>query len=303
MGWWRSSRNAVITARRATASDRPATLALVSDAWWRHGTPALEDQTALLHSGVSSIAFLRDQCVGFLGLSVREPAGEPPEIWADLASVAISSGRAPAQTLQALLEAALGELRAGRVTGLVCLTNGDWLQGALSEVGFVELDRVIGYARSGYLLPLPRAEGPARVRPARSVEGDVVLALNSAAFAPIWRYDSSTILSWLLTAEHPVVAESGAEPAGFALTTGSRDSEFAQLVRVAIAPGFQGRGIGRQMVVDAIHYAFEIGAGGLSLNTQASNTISRHLYEGLGFRPTNQSMSVMVSRDRLVTGV
>jgi [ribosomal protein S18]-alanine N-acetyltransferase len=303
MGWWRTSRNAAIIARQATAADRPAALTLLTDAWWRHGTPALEDQTALLHGGASSIAFVRDQCVGFLGFSVREPAGEPVERWADVASVAISGGRAPVKTLRALLDAALGELRARSVTGLVCLTNGDWLQAALSEVGFLELDRVIGYARSGHLLPLPKVTGPARVRPARSVESDVVLALNSAAFAPIWRYDSSTILSWLLTADYSVLAESEAEPAGFALTTGSRDGALAQLVRVAIAPRFQGRGIGRQMVVDAIHYASHIGAGGLCLNTQASNTTSRHLYEGLGFRSTGQTVSVMVYKPQLTTGV
>jgi ribosomal protein S18 acetylase RimI-like enzyme len=209
--------------------------------------------------------------------------------------VAILGGRSPVKTLQALLEAALGELNARGVTGLVCLTHDDWLRAALFDMGFLELDRVMGYARSGHLLPPPIA-GPARVRPAHSQEGEAVLALNSAAFAPIWCYDPSTILSWLLTADHAILAETGAGPAGFALTTGSRDSEFAQLIRIAIHPHFQGRGIGRQVVVDAIHYAWEIGAGGLALNTQASNMISRRLYEGLGFRPTGQTVSVVVHR-------
>jgi GNAT superfamily N-acetyltransferase len=294
MGWWRSSRHATIAARVATVSDRPAISALVANAWWRHGTPALEDQVALLHKGVSIVAFVRDQCIGMLGFSLRDPAGEPIEKWADLASVALSGGRAPAKTLKTLLEAAFGELRARDVTGLVCLTNESWLRAALSEVRFTELDRVVGYARSTRSLPLPVAASPANVRQARARDGDVVLALNSASFAPIWRYDSSTILSWLITADHAVLAEAGEEPAGFALTTGSRDSEFAQLVRVATAPRFQGRGIGRQLVVDAIHYASGIGASGLSLNTQASNAISRHLYEGLGFRLTGHTVGVMV---------
>jgi [ribosomal protein S18]-alanine N-acetyltransferase len=297
MRWWRSSRDAVIKARQATVSDRPAISALRANAWWRHGTPALEDQLALLHSGASAIAFARDQCVGLLGFSVREPAGDPLERWADVASVAISGGRSPVKTLQALLEAVLGELNARGVTGLVCLTSDDWLRSACFDIGFIEHDRVIGYARSGHLLPPPISAGPARVRPARSQDGEVVLALNSAAFAPIWRYDSSTILSWLLTADHAVLAETGAGHAGFALTTSSRDSELAQLTRIAIHPRFQGRGIGRQVVVDAIHYAWEIGAGGLSLNTQASNMISRRLYEGLEFRLTGQAVSVMVHRN------
>jgi [ribosomal protein S18]-alanine N-acetyltransferase len=302
MRWWRSSRDAAISARQATVSDRPAVSDLLANAWWRHGTPALEDHLALLQGGASTVAFARDQCIGFLGFSLREPAGTPSERWADVASVAIFGGRSPVKALQALLEAALGELDARGVTGLVCLTKDDWLRASFFDIGFVEQDRVMGYARSGHL-PRPAAAGPARVRPAHSQEGDVVLALNSAAFAPIWRYDSSTILGWLLTADHAVLAETGAGPAGFALTTGSRDSEFAQLIRIAIHPHFQGHGIGRQMVVDAIHYAWEIGAGGLALNTQASNMISRRLYEGLGFRPTGQTVSVVVRRTSITSGL
>jgi ribosomal protein S18 acetylase RimI-like enzyme len=294
MGWWRSSRDGVITARQASASDRPIIAELLADAWWRHGAAALEDQIAMLHGGVSAVAFVRGRCVGWLGLSVREPTGDTPERWADVASVAISGGRSPAKALQALFDTTSGDLGTRGVTGLVCLTSESWLRESLSYLRFLELDRVVGYARAGRLSSPPAIAGPARLRPARVSEGELVLALNSAAFAPIWRYDSSTVLSWLLTADHAVLADTEAGPAGFGLTTSSRDSDYAQLVRVAIAPQFQGCGIGRQVVLDAIEYAREIGAGGLCLNTQASNMISRRLYEGLGFRLTDQSVSVLV---------
>jgi len=294
MRWWRSARDGVITARQATAEDRNAVLDLLTYAWWRHGASALEDQVALLHGGASTVAFARSRCVGWLGFSLREPAGDPVERWADVSSVAISGEHLPAKTLRTLVDMALGELGVRRVTGLVCLTSENWLREALSELQFDEVDRVIGYARAGRLSLPSGSAGPARLRPARASEGEVVLALNSAAFAPIWRYDSSTILSWLLTADHAVLAETGAGPAGFGLTNCSRDSEFAQLVRVAIAPPFQGCGMGRQMVLDALHYAQGSGAAGLCLNTQASNSVSRHLYEQLGFRLTGQAVSVFV---------
>ncbi len=70
----------------------------------------------------------------------------------------------------------------------------------------------------------------------------------------------------------------------------------AHLIRVATHPAVHGRGIGRQLVADALHYASEHGSAGLALNTQASNTISRSLYESLGFRPTGQELSVLVLR-------
>jgi ribosomal protein S18 acetylase RimI-like enzyme len=65
---------------------------------------------------------------------------------------------------------------------------------------------------------------------------------------------------------------------------------------VATHPASQGQGIGRQLVADAIHYAAGVGAAGVSLNTQQSNIVSRHLYEALGFRPTGGVLSVMVRR-------
>jgi len=168
--------------------------------------------------------------------SLRTRAGwQSLERWADVASVAISDGQSPVKAVRTLLDTALGALKAGGVSGLVCLTSENWLQESLAELRFLELDRVIGYARAGRLPSPPAMTGPARLRPARSSEGEVVLGLNAAAFAPIWRYDSSTILSWLLTADHAVLAETEAEPAGFGLTTASRDSEYAQLVRIAIA--------------------------------------------------------------------
>ena len=47
-------------------------------------------------------------------------------------------------------------------------------------------------------------------------------------------------------------------------------------------------------MADALDYARAIGAGGLALNTQVSNLVSRRLYESLGFRPTGQALSVLV---------
>jgi predicted N-acetyltransferase YhbS len=127
----------MVTVRQATPADRPAVSAVLAEAWWRHGTSAMEDQIALLHGGVTSMAFSRGHCTALLGFSVREPAGEPVEIWADLVSLAVSGGQTPAKILRALLDGALESLQAKSVTGLVCLTGDDWLRSALSEVGFL----------------------------------------------------------------------------------------------------------------------------------------------------------------------
>ena len=121
-----------------------------------------------------------------------------------------------------------------------------------------------------------------------------MLAINASAFEPFWCYDDTTVLSSIYRPTTPVLAEVHGQAVGFALTTWNYDADYAYLIRVATLPAVHGRGIGRQLVADAIAYAEAAGAAGLALNTQASNTVSRRLYESLGFHATAQTLAVMV---------
>jgi GNAT superfamily N-acetyltransferase len=295
MNWLSRGRTEKITVRSAVPTDRPALALLLARTWRRHGIMAVEEQVALLSNGLSTIVFAGEDAVAFLGLSPRSPAGVPPEHWVDMPLIAVASDRPAAGVLRRLCEAAIDGLRKHGPTGLVCLANDAWLVEGLTDAGFHEIDQVLSYARSNRG-PLPGAQVVCELCPAGSAQAETVLALNAAAFEPMWHYDDRTVLSWLLTADHAVLAEQAGQPLGFALTTLNSVSGYAQLIRVATHPNAQRRGIGRQLVIDAIRYAWEVGATGLSLNTQASNTVSRHLYEDLDFRPTGGALSVLAYR-------
>jgi ribosomal protein S18 acetylase RimI-like enzyme len=157
----------------------------------------------------------------------------------------------------------------------------------------VQVDRVVGYAHN-FGRTVPPAAPVATLRTASAADIDAVLAVNAEAFEPFWRYGDATILSWLLTSDHAALAEVDGQAAGFALTSRNPENEYAYLIRLATLPTFRDRGIGRQLVADALDYARAAGASGLALNTQASNLVSRRLYESLGFRPTSQALSVLV---------
>jgi ribosomal-protein-alanine N-acetyltransferase len=293
MDWLRNWRDGTLVARPAAAPDRPAVSALMASAWRRHGITALEEQVALLNGGASAVAFSGTDMIGFLGLDVRQPAEALMETWADV-SMAASAGRAPAgKTLGALLDAAMPALRARRVTALMALTAEGWLKSGLAENTFSETDRVVSYARDGRQPP-PGAARPSVLRAARPTDAEAVLALNAAAFEPIWRYDDAATLAWLMTSDHAILAEQAGRPVGFALTTCAGAGQYAQLIRVAVHPEAQGRGIGRQLVADAICFGIESGAAGVSLNTQASNGVARRLYSSLGFRSLPEPLAVMV---------
>lgn len=295
MTWLRSWRDEPLTTRPAQPTDRAALSALLADTWRRYGHAAHEDQAALLANGLSALAFMRGEPVGFLGLAARAPAGDPAEVWSDVDLAAVHPDRVVGRTLQALLAELIPIARDRGVMGLVCLTTAGWLQEGLVQVGFTETDQVITYVHTLHRA-LPDITPVARLRPAAAGTLTAVLSLNAAAFEPFWRYDESTLMTWLLTADRAVLAEWEGQPVGFALTANGAAGSYAHLIRVATHPAACGRGIGRQLVADALHYARENGSAGLALNTQASNAISRGLYESLGFRPTGQELRVLVLR-------
>jgi GNAT superfamily N-acetyltransferase len=295
MNWLLRGRTDKITVRSAVPTDRPALALLLAHTWRRHGIMAVEEQVALLSNGLSAIFFAGEDAVAFLGLSPRTPAGVPHEYWVDVPLVAVASDRSATEVLRHLCKTAIDGLREHGTTGLVCLANEAWLIEGLTDAGFGEIDQVLSYARPNRG-PLPDVQVTCELRPAGSAEAETILALNAAAFEPIWHYDDRTVLSWLLTADHAVLAEQAGRPLGFALTTLNSASGSAQLIRVATHPVAQRQGIGRQLVIDAIRYTWQVGAAGLSLNTQASNAVSRHLYEDLHFRPTGGALSVLAFR-------
>jgi ribosomal-protein-alanine N-acetyltransferase len=293
MNWWRALRSPAAEARIASPADRAALSKLLAETWRRHGITALEEQAALLASGASAIAFSGEAAAGFLGVALREPAGAPAEEWADLPLVALNPDAPAAGLLGALFEAACPELERRGVHGVASLTPEGWLRDGLLANDFVEVDQVVGYARRGSRRA-PAFEPAAVLRPAGVDALDAILALNAAAFDPLWQYDASVIMSWLISADHAVLAEVGGRPAGFALSSRGASGQYTYLVRVAVDPAFQGRGIGRQLVADAIRFADQDDAPGVALNTQASNAASRRLYEGLGFEPAGQTLAVLV---------
>jgi ribosomal protein S18 acetylase RimI-like enzyme len=288
MAWWQRPKIESPTVRIAQPTDRPMVADLLDRAVRQHGTHAVEDQMSLLSSSLSSLAVDGERSVGFFGL--RERASADGEHWADLALIAISANWEPDKGVRALLAHSLPALGRRGVTGVVCLTAEPWLQDALRAAGFGQVDRVITYVRNNR--PVSAYTPVAMLRAARSADAATVLRLNAAAFAPIWRYDEATTLSWLLTAEHPVLADDGGQAVAFALTGKASADGYAQLIRLGTHPEWQGRGIGRQLVIDAINFGHRTGALGVALNTQYSNVGARHLYESLGFRAVGHGVDV-----------
>ena len=69
--------------------------------------------------------------------------------------------------------------------------------------------------------------------------------------------------------------------------------QHAHLTRLAVHPDYQGQGIGRQLLYQAIVDALNAGADLITLNTQETNQRSLALYKRFGFIDTGLRMPVL----------
>jgi ribosomal protein S18 acetylase RimI-like enzyme len=125
------------------------------------------------------------------------------------------------------------------------------------------------------------------IRPARPDDAPALRALDRA----VWSWDHSPAPCPPEDAPFAVdgvlVAEEGGEPAGYvALGRPTRLESNRHVLSVrglAVAPAFQGRGLGRALLRAAVEEARARGARRLTLRVLGTNVGGRALYESFGF--------------------
>ena len=135
-------------------------------------------------------------------------------------------------------------------------------------------------------LPSGFVEG--RFRP--GIDDDAWLRVNNAAF-----HAHPENGSWTPEILADRLSQPWFDPAGFITVWAGEDlagfcwtkphEDMGEIYVIAVAPGYQGRGLGRALVcrgLDVIHSGYGFGVGMLYMD--ADNTAAAALYESLGFR-------------------
>ena len=158
------------------------------------------------------------------------------------------------------------------------------------EAGFTIKDRLHLLTHS--LRDLSRVTGHRHLRRERRSDRDAILAVDSEAFSEFWRFDRAGIRE-AVTATPTArvrVADQGAV-VGYAIS--GRAGAVGYLQRLAVAPSHQGRGLGRQLVTDGLHWMRRRGARSALVNTQYENERAYQLYLDMGFRPEPEGLVVL----------
>lgn len=157
----------------------------------------------------------------------------------------------------------------------------DWLLDDMEARGFALTTTLRSYDKVDRSIP---AEGntQVRVRPFTPDDLPGVLAVEAAAFEPLWRYDGPGFLELRALYPYFVVAEDEQGIAGYQFN--AVDGPTGYLVRIAVHPRAEGRGIGTRLMAEAVRYFTREGAHAILLNTEERNHRAHRLYEGFGFQ-------------------
>jgi ribosomal-protein-alanine N-acetyltransferase len=293
----------------ATTADLAAIKALMRTAARSQVSLGDEDLAVLVEAGnvlVATVAHAarplqRDQIDAMAAFypeprPVSLPAAEPDRVF--LRAAVFRNGVSPSSTLHELLDAWC-RAPARRVRLLIAYGGEPWYNRSLlaaqcllaEEVIFFELPHLDHNAAV-----LQVRKGAAALRTATIADiGDIAL-LDAACFDVLWHMGAADLRQLLLFGRLAVAEIDGSFVGYTALTT--RD-EVAQVARLAVHPAWNGRGIGRQLLVDSLRAAVDVGCRSAVLNTQANNERAQALYRSLGFHRTGERFEVYTRRSTL----
>lgn len=169
-------------------------------------------------------------------------------------------------------------------------------QASLLEAGFEvhEHLHLLVLDKAAVLPPRPGAPRRHRAGPVRR---SGLLKVDGAAFVPFWRLDRAGLQEALkATRRHRFRVVLGPRRAvvGYAICGTSGGRGFVQ--RLAVAPLVQGRGIGKALLLDGLHWLRSLGAQEIAVNTQVGNDRALALYRRVGFQDDPGGLAVLSAR-------
>jgi ribosomal protein S18 acetylase RimI-like enzyme len=144
------------------------------------------------------------------------------------------------------------------------------------------------------LATVPPRMAPKPRRP-RHDDWSAISATDGAAFSEFWQLGSeglaqamaATPVRRLRVVDDP---EAGAT-VGYVLT--GRAGPTGYLQRLAVRPEMQGRGLGRAMTIDSLHWLRRHRSERAMVNTQVTNERAFALYSSVGFVPDQRGLAVL----------
>lgn len=249
---------------------------------WHETDQWLDTQTVPMR-----LAWQRGRLVGALGVSA--PLNRT--CWVRLAVVQDHSDHS--RILRALWDDLVVELRSRYIHTVALLAMHDWILHYAPLLGFRYQEDVITLERSGPELPSPRSNHML-IRSAEIEDLETMARVDNSAFAPPWQLSLDELRQAYRISASCTVGLLDEELVAYQLTTLYFDG--AHLARLAVSPDAQGLGLGGALLGDVVQRFLRRSIYTMTLNTQSSNTRSRHLYARYGFKPNGYDLPYWVNK-------
>jgi ribosomal-protein-alanine N-acetyltransferase len=278
-------RDSVYAARLASPDDGAAVQRLFAHAWRVYlRVPPEKVLLQLRQLGLGWIAGEGEDISGFILTEIQ------PSLIALITAAAVRDDRQVSFCLDSLLPLVEEKVRLKGVSALTQIGHAPWLTALLRERGFACRDWVVTYEWP--YQPITISGNPSvTVRAAHLRDLSTILSLDRRIFGPIWHKPFNSFEEALARAFAFTVAEQDGQIIGYQWC--ERHERRAHLTRLAVRPGWEGRGVGTRLLTEALVALVEAGTDWITLNTQESNSRSRTLYERQGFRLTSDRVAVL----------
>jgi ribosomal-protein-alanine N-acetyltransferase len=256
-----------------------------------------------LHSDAFMIGSTLDQVdAGLLAVPVSFTqinalnSAQSPMAW--LRWCAVSEGVSASHALRGLFQHSEAQWCVAGIHDVYCIIEPvHWLIAYLRDAGYGRDDDVITMlCRDSSEAASPaRTLTHVRVRPARGQDLDAIGEVDHSAFDEQWHYPRFVLQRALTTSAYFSVAEQDGQIVGYQFAN-CYDVD-AHITRLAVRADRQGRGIGALLLQDVLAtLRSDFGVRLITLNTQASNSVSQRLYSRFGFEALQPSLRVMRKR-------
>jgi ribosomal-protein-alanine N-acetyltransferase len=273
-------RDRALTVRELSPADISAVRRVMTTSEYVYCRFGPEELPRLLERKPGVAAFAGDSLQAFLMTNILAP----PSAWLGGFGVIWSEGNRFVRYFDLLLPRYIAAIRR---TGAAALyyTGGDlpsdWLKDTLLERSFRLLTTLRSYDKLDFQIPT-KGDQEVLVRPFAPADLPELLQVEAACFAQYWRYDGPSFLEIAETYPYFVVAVKDGRVIGYQFNT--VDGGMGFLVRIAVRPDLNSRGIGARLLAEAIHYFQEERVWKIALNSEEMNHHAHRLYEWFGFQ-------------------
>lgn len=191
--------------------------------------------------------------------------------------------------LDRVWEALLDDLTQRGIEQIGLLAVDSWVEKLAVRWRFEHTNSVVTLERSSGPLP-PRITPPLCIRDAVRNDLETIEKVDAAAFHPLWHHNRAALEAAQQQSATFTVIEFQGSILGYQLSTWYIDT--GHLARLAVKPEAQGKGLGKALVAEMLHFFEERGISRITVNTQEDNVVSQSLYTSLGFHFTGHSVPV-----------